>query len=463
MAFFSSSRNESTSKLKQIEEELEPTTRPDGFLDEIASDKAAYTPFELEAKERHRKLDALKQRANRLTSGFNQMEQLILDAEKSTAELTEFMDNQGVFIENEKRLKIENEQLGRDLEEKSYKLQSQSTQLEKNLAEIDALRTKNDEYRSTIDKARAAISNLREKRQDLSDEIERKNADLLSANSRNQELSDSLEQLNSKYNLIEEEHAGLALDLDSHTKLESELRQKLSENAGTIDEEIRKSKIQASELESTKRELSESNLRFIDLKSENDSSHQEIDYLKNAREDDQRKFDNRMFSLKSEIDSLSSERRINQQSLNEIKVESNHLKKSNREYESTIQRQKSQLDTLNKAQDRDRQQIARNNEKLSDLNLRYNSALTDLNHEQRQREVLEVRIEKLTEENSRLQEYRDRYDNLSNQVNDMKALVSEYQQLLETGRGSIGEFSSGPTVEKSEDIVTVAPENKTIQ
>lgn len=456
MGFFSSSRQDAQVDEQATEEKNE------SFLEASSSQGSALTPFEMEAKERRRQLEALRQRASRLTNGFNQMEQLIADSEKSADELASFIDQSRHFVENEKRLKVENTQLSKDNEEKSYKLQSLTTQLEKRNAEIEALKSRNNEYRATIDKARAAIAQLREKEQALLEDIDKKNSDLLGANVRNQEIGDSLEQLSSKYNLLEEEHTEMSIELDTFSKHEGELQQKLSENTALLDEEVRKSKIQASELEANKRELSETNVRYIDLKSEHEALLQEVEYLKNAREDDQRKYDNRVFSMKSEIDSMTSERRIAQQTLHELKSENSQLKKSTREAESSIQRQKTQLNALQKSLDRDRKSVIKNNEKLSDLNLRYNSALTDLNHEQRQREIFQQKIEKLTDENGKLREYRDKYENVSNQVADLKGLVAEYQQLLESGRAA-REPDYGLSSGEEDDLDTVAPEIKTLQ
>ena len=260
--------------------------------------------------------------------------------------------------------------------------------------------------------------------------LEFKNIEILNLNTKVAELTDQNDDLIRRLDAFEDHNTVLQTEIDQQTKRESELQQSLAEANALHDEEIRKSKSLASDLEATNRQLSETSSTLIELKSERDELADELEYVKNSAEDQQRKYDNRIFGLKTEIDNLSSERRIVRQSISELQEENAGLKKNNREIVVHQRELENQLRAMQKLQDKERRQLGESNAKLRDLSLRYNSALADSNHEQRQREKLENSVEMLSEEVARLREYRSKYEAILVQVTDLKGLVSDYQELV---------------------------------
>lgn len=105
-----------------------------------------------------------------------------------------------------------------------------------------------------------------------------------------------------------------------------------------------------------------------------------------------------------------------------------------RESEQKLKSALSEMEKMKKAQKEDRQQNIGLNDKLGDLNLRYNSALNDLGHEQRQVESLKSQLKQAHEENEALADYKNQNEILEKQLADQKALIAEYQFVLEHSR-----------------------------
>ena len=426
MGFFGHSRNK--------KEVVPEDNQRDEFETETSESSSVLMPFEMQAREKQQNIEALKTRANKLSAAFDQVMMLITESENTATDLAAFVENTKIDVENEKRLRVENSKLADGTNELELEIKRLAGQLEKSDAEASALKSRNEEYRSALDEARLAVTKHREQVQALSTEMERKNNELLASIALSHELNENNEDLIAKNRLIEDQYADLSAELDTLSKRDSELKQSLNEYAALLEEEGRSSKAIAGELEATKRKLSALNWKLVELESEHAAATQELEYLKNGREDDQRKFDNRIFGMRSEINSLTSERKVSQHTIKNLMNENSVVKKTNKVLESETQRLKSQIMSLQKSQERDRKQIAEANEKLSDLNLRHESAVTELTHEQRQRELLQQSFDRVSDENNRLKEYRDRYEAMVVQVTDQKTLVAEYQQLLEKGR-----------------------------
>ena len=281
-----------------------------------------------------------------------------------------------------------------------------------------------------MEKARSSIILYRDKQAELTEALEVKNIELLNLNSKVADLTDQNDDLIRRLDAFEDQNTSLQMDIDQLTKRESELQQSLAESNALHDEEIKRNKSLASDLESTNRQLSETTSALIETKAEYDELSDELEYVKNSSEEQQRKYDNRVFGLKTEIDNLSSERRIIRQSLSELQEENASLKKNNRDIMVHQRELENQLRSMQKLQDKERRQLSEANAKLGDLSLRYNSALADSNHEQRQREKLEHSVEMLSEEVAKLREYRSKYEAILVQVTDLKGLVSDYQELV---------------------------------
>lgn len=84
---------------------------------------------------------------------------------------------------------------------------------------------------------------------------------------------------------------------------------------------------------------------------------------------------------------------------------------------------------------------------MRELNLRYNSTLTDLSHEKKQNQRYQENVEQLVEENKKLQQYRIKYETSEDQVRELKALIASYQAAMEENNTLFGGGSSASRAE----------------
>ncbi|MDJ0932607.1 hypothetical protein [Breoghania sp.] len=278
----------------------------------------------------------------------------------------------------------------------------------------------------------------------------------MEANAQIAELTGEYKDTKAKLAAQEEHSESIKNALDGHTLREKELQQNLSESATLTEQEVKKSQQLASELEAAKREVAQFRNEAISLKSSFDIAEQEIDYARSRLEEEKRKHDNEIYTLNSEIENLSSQRRIGAHSLQEMATENNSLKERN--LNKRMQEIEHLLDSAQKSHEHDRNELLAANAKLRELNLRYNSVLTDLNHERGQNQKYSDSNEALVEENKKLQRYRIKYDTAVDQIAQLKSVIANYQMAMEKDGVSSEHATDGGAVERVEKVL--AADNK---
>ena len=452
-------------KSGQDEEVVEAREETSETSFELLDDDVSNSPHVMEAKERENNLNILRANASKLIADLSSMEQLISTSENSAMDFLTFIDQNKVSVEKEKRIKIENQRLMARNQELETKAKRDAEKLANNAAEITTLKESNGHSRANLERARMTFAEFKEMNYSLNNEVEDKNREILRLNALNNELVDKQANVESKSQVINEQLMALRQDQDAQNKREADLQKQLVERNVMLEENTNKSRVMTGELESARREVSDLNYELIRLKSDLEETTLEADALKKSREDDQRKFDNRLFNMRSEIDSHVSERRINHQTIHDLKEEIQALRKTAKDADSNAQDFKEELNKSQKMLEQERRQLVEINEKLSSLNLRYNTALTDLKHEQSERRLLQRKVDDYQQEVQQLTEYRDKYDIVSNQLVEFKSLVAEYQEFLEN-RNLISDDqmpSRRAPEDTASDLSDIEVENKTIQ
>ncbi len=397
------------------------------------------SPFALKMQERMHQLDGLKTRLGGLGQGFDQMYAMASESRHSINMLSEFIENSKAQVETEIRLKSENAKISTDLMDANHKLGQLSSRFEEADAETHSLRKRLTETRTALETARSELISIRDNNKKVNEEYRSQSAALVLANTRIAELSDELDNLKAKHQTLQEHAESLQTNLHEVGKREKELQQNLSESATLLDEEVRKNNQATGELEAAKRQVLDFRNENIDIKSHLDVANQELAYSKNRLEEEQRKHDNEVYALNAEIENLSSQRRIGAQSLQELTRENQSMKERKRDLVQRMQEIEHLLETAQKNHERDRNELVSANGKLRELNLRYNSALTDLNHERNQNRKYAERLEEVIEENKKLQKYRIEVDSNSDQIMQLKGIINNYQRAME-GRGPAEEL-----------------------
>ena len=397
------------------------------------------SPFALKMQEKMNHLDGLKSRVSGLNQTFDQMAAFAVESQTSIRMMADYIEASRHSVETEVRLKSENAKISTDLLDAEHKVKTLTTQLEDAQAEVHSLRKRSTETRTALETARNDIVTIRDNNKKVNDEYRQQSAILVEANAQISDLSGRLNDLQAKHETLETQAEGISADLEAVRHREKELQQNLSESAKLLEDEIRKNNQSTSELESAKRELVEFRNDNIDLKSHLDVANQELVYAKNRLEEEQRKHDNEVYALNAEIENLSSQRRIGAQSLQEMARENSTLKERGRDLLKRMQEIEHLLDSAQKNHEKDRTELMATTAKLREVNLRYNSALTDLNHQRNQNQKFADNLEDLVEENKRLQRYKIQVDTANEQIAQLKSVIANYQMAME-GKGPAEEL-----------------------
>ncbi|MEP3048326.1 MAG: hypothetical protein ABJL55_23430 [Roseibium sp.] len=434
MGIFSKSSSEGEDNEMQIEGGITASEGQD-----TVSNVEHLSPFALKMQEKMNTLDGLKARIGGLNQTFDQMAAYAAESQTSIRLMAEYVEASRVSVETEVRLKSENAKISTDLLDVEHKAKTLTTQLEDAQAEVHSLRKRSTETRTALETARNDIVTIRDNNKKINEEYRLQSAQLVDANSKVADLSGKMNDLEAKFETLEKHAEGLSSDLEAVRHREKELQQNLTESAQLLEEEVRKNNQVTSELEASKRELNEFRNDNIDLKSHLDVANQELVYAKSRLEEEQRKHDNEVYALNAEIENLSSQRRIGAQSLQEMARENSTIKERNREHVKRMQEIEHLLDSAQTNHEKDRNELMATGAKLREVNLRYNSALTDLNHQRNQNQKFADNLEDLIDENKRLQRYKIQVDTANEQIGQLKSVIANYQMAME-GKGPAEEL-----------------------
>ncbi|ASP33967.1 hypothetical protein [Labrenzia sp. VG12] len=456
MGIFSKSSRPGDGQEQQVETRTEATPAPDTAEVSEKANVEQLSPFALKMQEKMNQLDGLKSRVGGLNQTFEQMQAFAMESQTSIRMMSEFLEVSRSSVETEVRLKSENAKISTDLLDAEHKVKTLTTQLEDAQAEVHSLRKRATETRTALETARNDIVSIRDNNKKVNEEYRLQSATLVEANSQVADLSGQLNDLKAKFETLEKHAESLGSDLEAVRHREKELQQNLSESAKLLEDEVRKNNQVTSELEAVKRELGEFRNDNIDLKSHLDVANQELVYAKSRLEEEQRKHDNEVYALNAEIENLSSQRRIGAQSLQEMARENSTLKERSRDLLKRMQEIEHLLDSAQKNHEKDRNELMATTAKLRELNLRYNSALTDLNHQRNQNQKFADNLEDLIEENKRLQRYKIQVDTANEQIVQLKSVIANYQMAME-GRGPAEELGLTETTDPASDLGITEP------
>ncbi len=414
------------------------------------------SPFALKMKEKMTLLDGLKSRIGGLNQTYDQMAAFAAESQTSLRMLSNYLESSRASIETEIRLKSENARISTNLLDAEHRIRTLATQLEDAQAEVHSLRKRSTETRTALETARNDLVTIRDNNKKINEEYRLQSARLVDANTQIAELGGELGDLKARYETLDKQSDTLSSDLETARLREMELRQNLSESANLLEEEARKNNKLTSELEATKRELTEFRNDNIDLKSHLDVANQELAYAKTRLEEEERKHDHEVYALKAEIDHLSSQRRIGTQSLQEVTRENALLKERGRDLLKRMQEIEHLLDSAQKNHEKDRTELEATTAKLRELNLRYNSALTDLNHQRNENQKYAENLEDLVVENKRLQRFKIQADTAGEQIVQLKSVITNYQMAME-GRGPAEELGLTEGFDPAADLGITDP------
>lgn len=235
--------------------------------------------------------------------------------------------------------------------------------------------------------------------------------------------------------------------IELEAKLETALTQKngfsfeldgLSKRAMELEAQNREKDLAAENLNERNRllshELSTFSTKYIALKEDfakleitMGASTDEIDNLKKHAELTERKHHNTEFSLNTEIDNLRSQLRLAENSLKEVTSEANALKDKDIKKSSLIETAETELEDMRLQRDRYSHEVEEINAKLREINLKYDSAIIDIQQEQDNNRDLTSLVNKLNDQLKRAESVKIKYEHTVEQNEQLKTLITDHQ------------------------------------
>lgn len=412
------------------------------YKDEISANQEAepveqLTPYMRRSKERQRKLDTLMTRVGELGSTFEQLSALSAQSEHNVKSLSEFISMSKVDVETQINLESENANLSGQIFNLKHENETLNSKSNENEATAHALRRRVGETRTALETARSEIITLRDNNRKVTEQYNHECETLNHERTKFAALYENHEALKSKARILEGRVDSLNGDFEAFAKREFELERKLSETSGHLDKEVKKNKHVANELEALKRDLIEVRNENIDYRSQLDIATEELEFQKGQAEDEKRKHDDEIYSLNSEIENLTSQKRVADQTLQELIRDDKQLRERNRDLDARLHEIQHLLDALQKSHEADRLELQAANSKLRDLNMRYNSTLSELKHEKSQNRKYAESIEETILENKKLRKYKIMHESAEAQIEELKAQLRSYQAIIEESSQSI--------------------------
>lgn len=395
------------------------------------------TPYMRRSRERQRKLDTLMSRVTELGSAFEQLSALSAQSEHNIKSLSEFISMSKVDVETQISLESENAHLTNQIFNLKHDNEVLTAKANENEVTAQALRQRIGETRSALESARSEIVTLRDMNRKLTEQYNHECDVLAQERTKHAALYEEHEALKSKARILEGRVESLNGDFEAFAKREFELERKLSETTGLLDKEVKKNKHVANDLEAAKRDLTEVRNENINYRSQLDIATEELEFQKSQAEEEKRKHDDEVYSLNADIENLTSQKRVTEQTLQEVLREDKQLRERNRDLDARLHEIQHLLDALQKSHESDRIELQSTNSKLRDLNMRYNSTLSELKHEKLQNKKYAETIEETVAENKKLRKYKIMHDSAQAQIEELKAQLRSYQSIIEESSQSI--------------------------
>ncbi|WP_350332903.1 hypothetical protein [Coralliovum pocilloporae] len=422
----------------------------------MAAQNEDTSPLALKLQEKQRQLDSLKIRVAELGNSFQEMESLAGQSTRSIRHLSNFLSDAKVNLETEIRLKSENAKLTTEKLDLAHEKDLTQQKLQESEAMCASLRQRGVETRTALETARDDIIRIKEAHDKLDAAYHNDMVELAKKTAQLETLQDKFDTLNDRYSDLEAQREQLKGDLDSQSKIGVENKKTLSEKTVLLEEEISKNSQLSGNVEALKREIAELRAQSIEHKSMLDETTEELSYHRNTLEEERRKHDNEVYALKSEIDNLNSQRRVLTQSVQESNTEAKSSKNRIRSLTLRLHEMEDQIEKVQSSHDGDKHEMENLNIKLREMGLRYNSILTDLNHERSQNSKLNQSIQNMIEENKSLQNMKIKYETSLDQIRELKSLITNYQMVIRENDDSIDQFMPDPAVDEKDDKVVVS-------
>lgn len=372
------------------------------------------------------------------------------------------IESLGQVAKAELLAKIKQENDLADATNKVHQFEDENNRLKREVEEIKiellTAKESDEQSKQSLTEAREVIFNIRSSSKRAADgfketmaENERYKVDLA-------EKEDECNVLQNKLETVTSQKNGFSFELDSMSKYVKEVEAELKEKDLSTENLNERNRLLSNEMASF-------NAKYISLK----EKHTKLEAAMAASQDEaaglrrhgdmaERKHENEVYSLKTEIDNLMSQLRLSKNSFRELSTEASILKDKDIKRSNQMVAVEAELGEVRSQKERYSREVEELNAKLREINLKYDSAMIDLQKEQDQNRDLSAQVSRIKDELSRAESTRIRYDHAVEQIEQLKSLINEYRisaPKVQDNPAAVGDAPSGKKDKNESNLVVV--------
>ncbi len=401
-------------ELASLEEEASLQGLPTSSQDVITDQKV------VEAERIVRKI-------NNLHDSIDQVARFSSESSTNITAIVKFMESAKGDIKKRVELQAENT----DLRSEILKLSSDQRRLQQELetarSEGNTLRRNGAEVQAALKDARESINNMRHSNKKMSEEFRASMVENADLKDHLTEKLEETEQLISKNESLDAQKNNLKVELDSTMKRMVELEAVIAHKDEVIGSQSEKNRTLTGDLGALNRQFSELQDEKIEIESQLEAERESLEQAKRLSEQDQRKHDNEIYALRSELENVASQWRHSKIATKEISAELRGLRERSRSSKMRIQELEQELETAQDLREKHQNEIMEQSSKFRELSLQYETTLIELRQEQLQTSQLSKSVKQLSEETKKTQSLRIRYESAMEQIKELKSLIQDYQ------------------------------------
>ncbi|MEM8795780.1 MAG: hypothetical protein AAGE61_09450 [Pseudomonadota bacterium] len=383
--------------------------------------------FDAEQDERIIDADKAAKKVSELSGKADEFTRLSSEVALAIGSLAKYVEGSKGDIKQRYQTAKENEELRLQALQLTSSLNQMQRDLDASKHEIATLRKNGEEVQRALKDARDSIYAMRNSNKKTADHFRL----TMTENSELKEdlslLQDAHDALQAKFEASDTQRAQLKNDNESVMKELFESQGLIEEKDAALMAQHEKNKTLTSELGTINRRVMELQDEKITLESRLDSAREELGTLKRTSELDQRKHDNEIYSLRSEIDNISSQWRLAKGSIKEVSTEARALRERERISKQRLLELEHELQEAQNMREKYQDQVREKSARIRELNLQYETVLIELKQEQAQTSELSRSVKRLSEDQESTQSLRIKYEAAVEQVKELKMLISAYQ------------------------------------
>lgn len=371
-------------------------------------------------------------KAKALRINIEQMEKFATESNSNISTLLKYMETAKLDAMQRVQLAAENANLRRDMLKLTSEHRRLTQDLEKSNSELSVMKTNRAELQNTLTETRESINSMRHSNKKMSDEFRASMVENTKLKEKLADLTDAKGALQERFEAIDEQCFEFKSELEGSAKkiLEYEALIKQKDDALIVQSD--ESKSLASDLAISNRQFKQLQDEKIAIEEKLDLEQENLNHIKRISEQDQRKHDNEIFALRSQIENITTQLSHAKAANKEMSHEIRTLRERSRKSKLRIEELEMELEAVQDTREKHQGDFLEQGAKFRELNLQYESVLLELKQEQLQVAQLNKKIKKLTDETRKVNNLRVSRDSALAEVKELKSRIQGDQIAIKT-------------------------------